>query len=89
MAVHRGLNYDQLNHIPTGLRRFFLVCSTICLTMTTAKAFPPVDDAIAFFKNIDWADVKKRSRRGINNVGLVLAVLGEKLHEFGTYLGEL
>lgn len=57
--------------------------------MTTAKAFPPVDDAIAFVQNIDWADVRRRSRRGINNVGLVIAVIGEKLHELGVALGEL
>ncbi len=55
----------------------------------TTKSFPPVDDAISFVQNIDWSDVRKRSRRGVNNVGLVLAVLGEKLHEFGVYLGEL
>ena len=55
----------------------------------TYKSFPPVDDAIYFVKNIDWADVRRRSRRGLNNVGLVIAVFGEKLREFGTYLGEL
>ena len=58
-------------------------------SLMTTKSFPPVDDAISFVQNIDWSDVRKRSRRGINNVGLVLAVLGEKLHEFGVYLGEL
>ena len=56
---------------------------------TNSPSFPPVDDAVNFIKNIDWLDVRQRSRRGINNVGLVIAVLGEKLHEFGTFLGEL
>lgn len=58
-------------------------------TEVTTASFPPVDDAVAFFQNIDWADVRQRSRRGINNVGLVVAVLGEKIHEFGVFLGEL
>ena len=58
-------------------------------TEVTTASFPPVDDAVTFFKNIDWADVRQRSRRGINNVGLVIAILGEKLHDLGVFLGEL
>ena len=38
-------------------------------------SFPPVDDAINAVKRIDWADVRKRARKGVNNVGLVLAVV--------------
>jgi len=57
--------------------------------MTTTPSFPPVDDAISAFKRIDWADVRKRAHRGLNNVGLVIAVLGEKLHDFGSFIAQL
>ena len=52
-------------------------------------SFPPVDDAVKTVKSIDWADVRRRSRVGLNNVGLVIAVIGEKLHELGVYLAEV
>ena len=52
-------------------------------------AFPPVTDTIAWFNNIDWADVRERCRGGVNNVGLVLAVAGEKLHDLGVFLAEV
>ena len=57
--------------------------------MTTTPSFPPVDDAISAVKRIDWADVRKRAHRGLNNVGLVIAVVGEKLHDLGVYLSEV
>ena len=57
--------------------------------MTTTPSFPPVDDAISAFKRIDWADVRKRARHGLNNVGLVIAVVGEKLHDFGSFIAQL
>lgn len=53
------------------------------------KSFPPVDDAIAFVKGIDWAEVRQRTRRGLNNVGLVVAVVGEKIHDFGSFLAQV
>ena len=52
-------------------------------------AFPPVTDTIVWFKQVDWADVRCRCRSGVNNVGLVLAVVGEKLHDFGAYLAKV
>ena len=52
-------------------------------------AFPPVTDTIAWFNNIDWADVRERCRGGVNNVGLVLAIAGEKLHDLGVFLAEV
>lgn len=52
-------------------------------------SFPPVDDAVNYVRNIDWADVRKRTRKGINNVGLVVAILGEKIHDLGAYLAEV
>ena len=52
-------------------------------------AFPPVQDTITWFQHVDWADVRTRSRAGLNNCGLVIAVIGEKLHQFGCYLAKL
>ena len=54
-----------------------------------APAFPPIDDAVSAIKSIDWNDVGQRCRKGVNNVGLVLAIFGEKLHDFGAFLAEV
>ncbi len=54
-----------------------------------AGAFPPVSDTITWFKDIDWNLQLERARGGLNNVGLVLAVIGTKLNEFGTYLAKV
>ena len=51
--------------------------------------FPPVTDTIVWIKQVDWADVRRRSRAGLNNVGLVLAVIGEKIHDFGAFLAQV
>ena len=61
------------------------------MTTSTSKApsFPPVDDAITLVKSIDWVDVRRRARHGLNNCGLVIALVGEKLHDFGTFLAEV
>ena len=56
---------------------------------TSTPSFPPVDDVISLVKKIDWADVRKRARKGLNNCGLVIAVVGEKLHDFGAFLAQL
>lgn len=53
------------------------------------KSFPPVTDTIVWIKQVDWTDVRRRCRGGLNNVGLVLAVVGEKLHDFGSWLAEV
>lgn len=52
-------------------------------------AFPPIDDAVSAVKSIDWNDLGQRCRKGVNNVGLVLAIFGEKLHDFGAFLAEV
>ena len=56
---------------------------------TSTPSFPPVDDALTFVKNIDWKEVSRRSRKGLNNVGLVIAVIGEKIHDAGAFLAQL
>ena len=52
------------------------------------RSFPPVDDTINFVKNIDWADVRQRARKGFNNCGIVLAVVGEKIHDLGAWMAQ-
>lgn len=52
-------------------------------------AFPPCSDTIIWFKNIDWKLQRERARGGLNNVGLVLAVIGEKVHDFGIFLAKV
>ena len=52
-------------------------------------SFPPVSDTILWWRNIDKEDLRQRLRGGVNNVGLVLAVLGEKLHDLGVLLAEV
>ena len=52
-------------------------------------SFPPLDDAYHALKKVDWADVRKRSRRGLNNCGFVIAVIGEKMHDFGAWLAQI
>jgi hypothetical protein len=53
------------------------------------KSFPPIDDTIVWFQHVDWKDVRRRSKDGLNNVGLVVAVIGEKLHDFGCWLAQV
>jgi hypothetical protein len=52
-------------------------------------AFPPISDSIDFIKDVDWQDVRRRCRAGINNVGLVIAIIGEKLHDAGYWLANV
>ena len=53
------------------------------------RSFPPVEDTIDFIKQVDWQDVRRRCRAGVNNVGLVIAVIGEKLHDAGCWLANV
>jgi|TARA_E500000318_G_scaffold15357_1_gene15681 hypothetical protein len=56
---------------------------------TDYKSFPPVTDTIVWIKQVDWKDVGMRCKGGLNNVGLVLAVTGEKLYDFGSWLAQV
>jgi len=53
------------------------------------KSFAPVDDTIVFFKQVDWKEVGQRCRGGVNNVGLALAIIGEKIHDAGAFLAQV
>jgi len=59
------------------------------MSTSELRAFPPVSDPIDFVKKIDWQDVRNRARKGVNVTGVVIAVIGEKLHDFGTFLGNV
>ena len=52
-------------------------------------SFPPIEDTIVWFNSVDWQDVRKRCRGGVNNCGLVIAIIGEKLHDFGCFLANV
>ncbi len=52
-------------------------------------SLPPVSDTIMWWNNIDWKEQRQRARAGVNNIGLVLAVLGEKIHDLGVLLAEV
>ena len=52
-------------------------------------SFPPLDDTIDWFNTVDWAEVRQRTRAGINNCGLVIAVVGTKVHELGRWLANV
>ena len=54
-----------------------------------AGAFPPLDDTIIWWNNIDWDLQRERARAGINNCGLVLAVIGTKLNDLGLWLSKV
>jgi hypothetical protein len=62
---------------------------SLTLTSTNSPAFPPVSDTIVWFKQVDWREVGQRFRGGLNNVGLVLAVIGEKIHDAGAFLAQV
>ena len=53
------------------------------------KSFPPVSDTIVWFKQVDWREVSQRCKAGVNNCGLVIAVVAEKVHDFGVFLAQV
>ena len=46
-------------------------------------SFPPLTDTVVWIKQVDWEDVRSRCRAGFNNCGLVIAIIGEKVHDIG------
>ena len=52
-------------------------------------AFPPINDAVKAVRSIDWKDVRRRTRVGVNHCGLVIAVIGEKIHDLGVFLASV
>ena len=58
-------------------------------THKEAGTFPPLSDTITWFKDIDWDLQRERARAGVNNCGLVLAVIGTKLNDLGLWLSKV
>ena len=52
-------------------------------------SFPPVSDTIVWWKNLDKDELRLRLRGGVNNVGLVLAVIGQKINDLGLFLAKV
>ena len=55
-------------------------------------AYPPVaviTDTISWIQHVDWKEQRERARAGVNNVGLVIAVIGEKCHDLGIWLASI
>ena len=59
------------------------------MTTSELKSFPPVTDTIDWVKQVDWQDVRRRCRAGFNNVGIVIAVVGEKCHDLGVWMANV
>ena len=52
-------------------------------------ALTPIMESIDDFNSIDWAQVRSQLKAGLNNVGVVIAVISEKTHAFGRYLSKV
>jgi len=52
-------------------------------------AFPPCSDTILLWQNLDKDELRQRVRGGVNNIGLVLAVIGQKLNDLGLFLAKI
>jgi len=65
------------------------IVSTAKQAKPELRSFPPVEDTIDFIKQVDWQDVRRRCRAGVHNVGLVVAVVGEKIHDLGAWMANV
>ena len=64
------------------------------LEETTSTPKKPKDELeeleiVKFLKNIDWDDIARRIRNGVNLVGKAIVYIAEKLLELGKYLSEV
>ena len=49
----------------------------------------PIMETVDGFRSINWKQVMQQMRAGLNNVGVVIAVVSEKTHQLGCYLAEV
>ncbi len=57
-----------------------------------APAFPPlvpIMDTVDGFRSINGKQVRQQARGGLNNVGIVIAIISEKTHELGIWLAQV
>ena len=52
-------------------------------------ALTPIMDKVDGFRSINWQQVMQQMRAGVNNVGVVIAVISEKTHQLGCFLAEV
>jgi hypothetical protein len=52
-------------------------------------ALTPIMDKVDGFRSIDWQQVMQQMKAGVNNVGVVIAVISEKTHQLGCYLANV
>ena len=58
------------------------------MTSSELRAFPPAEDAIDFIKQVDWNDVRIRTKNGVRNLLLVAAAISEKSFDFHIWLAK-
>ena len=58
------------------------------MTSSELKSFPPADDAIDFIQQVDWEDVRNRTKNGVKNLLLVAAAISEKSFDFHIWLAK-
>ena len=52
-------------------------------------ALTPIMETVDGFRSINWQQVRQQMRAGVNNVGVVIAVISEKTHQLGCFLAEV
>ena len=52
-------------------------------------ALTPIMETVDGFRSINWKQVMQQMRAGLNNIGVVIAVISEKTHQLGCYLAEV
>lgn len=55
---------------------------------TELKSFPPLDDSIDFIKQVDWADVRVRTKNGLKNLLLLAAAFSERSYDLHIWLAK-
>ena len=58
------------------------------MTSSELRSFPPADDAINFIKQVDWEDVRLRTKNGLKNLVLLAAAISEKSFDFHIWLAK-
>lgn len=52
-------------------------------------ALTPIMETIDGFRSINWQQVRQQMRAGVSNVGITIAVISEKTHQFGCWLAKV
>lgn len=52
-------------------------------------ALTPIMETLDGFNSVNWKQIRQQLRNGLNNVGIVIAVISEKTHQLGCFLAEV